>query len=200
MSENDTATDGGETATSGGEAATDAIELNVQGDAGSLFGAPAFRWTILRHFAAFLLLNVCSTLTLLLVPDVLSLVGVAEMLAETEQYVPGALTALLNFTKMGVGLFTVLFWLGGGPILGALLGISSAVREREASRLTVSLASGVGSYLGFVLPFTVALVLAATLSPWAGAGNVLGAIVGGVLFAIPTGLSAAGMAFLSSPK
>lgn len=151
---------------------------------------PAVRWTILRQVGAFLLLFACTAMALFLFPQLFS----AEQLpSEAQEYVGFAST--VGLTRLGVGVFAVFLWFAGGPLLGAVLGVAAGARG-GTSRGYLAVASGIGAYLGFVIPIVLGSLVASAMAPIQGALGT--GLVTALKLGIPTALAAAGMTFLSA--
>lgn len=160
-------------------------------------GDRVVRWTILRHIGAFFLLNLCLGLLVMVFPNLVRVLGLAAVLPPEVTGATGVTALLGGMGKLVVATFAFLVFLAGAPVFSAILGVSTGSRGGTSTgRLTA--AAGIGSFLGYAIPFTLLLLVVAAGIPFAPLqpGSL---IVSGILVGIPNGIAAAGMTYLTAP-
>jgi hypothetical protein len=160
------------------------------------FSKPAVRRTLVRHVAAYLLVAVGILLFVRLTPDIGALLGVEEALESAASKLPSAAAAAAgNAGTLILALFAFLLTVLVGPVVAGVVGVLVAVRER-AERTTLTLASGLGGFLGYLLPMVVLFLLVDSRVPTASIGFG-DAVANGVAMSVPSALVAAGMTYLT---
>lgn len=117
------------------------------------------------------------------------------MIEPVNDRLPVAADAVGGVAAVVLAIFASLLTLLVGPVVAAVVGAVVAIRE-TADRETLTLASGVGGFTGYLVP-TVALFLLVDSRVPMTAVTLGDAAANGVAMSVPSALAAAGMPYLT---
>jgi len=156
---------------------------------------PAVRRTLVRHIASYLLVAVAIMLLVRLTPDIGTLLGIEGLIEPVNDKLPAAADAVGGAAAVVLAIFAFLLTLLVGPVVAAVVGAVVAIRE-TADRKTLTLASGLGGFAGYLVPMVALFLLVDSRIPMA-AITLSDAITNGVAMSVPSALAAAGMTYLT---
>ncbi len=160
------------------------------------FSKSVVRRTLVTHVAAYLLVVVGILLLTRFIPDLAVLLGVEGELASVSDRVPAVANAVGGPAMIVLGLFAFLLSVFAGPIVAGIVGVAVGLKER-AEWKTLTLASGLGGFVGYLLPIVTLFLLVDSQVPTASIGFG-DALTNGIAMSLPSALVAAGMTYLTT--
>ena len=117
------------------------------------------------------------------------------MIEPVNDRLPVAADAVGGVAAVVLAIFAFLLTLLVGPVVAAVVSAVVAIRE-TADRKTLTLASGLGGFAGYLVPMVALFLLVDSRIPMA-AVTLGDATANGVAMSVPSALAAAGMTYLT---